>query len=97
MRRKLRSKGGFTLTELLTAVAILGLIAAALGVGLPTAVRAYRQVTAGAEAQVLCSTLSTAIADELRYAAAPIMRYSSVHTTGKSQPGGDRGGLLSAS
>ena len=71
MRRKLRSKGGFTLTELLTAVAILGLIAAALEVGLPTAVRAYRQVTASAEAQVLCSTLSTAIADELRYAAAP--------------------------
>ena len=68
MRRKLRSQKGFTLTEALVAVAILGLIGVALAAGIPTAVRVYRSVTLNAEANVLCSTLSTAIADELRFA-----------------------------
>ncbi len=68
MNRKLHSQKGFTLTEALVAVAILGLIGVALAVGIPTAVRVYRSVTLNAEANVLCSTLSTAIADELRFA-----------------------------
>lgn len=68
MKRKLRSLKGFTLTEALVAVAILGLIGLALAAGIPTAVRVYRSVTLNAEANVLCATLSTAIVDELRFA-----------------------------
>ena len=71
MKRKCRSKRGFTLTELLAAVAILGLLSAAVATGVPVAVRAYRQVTTSAEAGVLCSTLSTALSDELRFATNP--------------------------
>ena len=71
MRKKLRSHGGFSLSELLTAVAILGLLTSAVAVGVPAVLRVYRQVTVRSEASVLCGTLSTALADELRQAAYP--------------------------
>ena len=69
MRAKLHSRKGFTLTETLTAVAVLALLALALAAGLPTAMRVYRSVTTQAEASVLCATLSTAVSDELRFSA----------------------------
>lgn len=71
MRAKCRSRRGFTASEMLVAVFILGLIGLALGAGIPTAVRVYQKVSAQAEAGVLCSTLSTAVADELRFAEQP--------------------------
>ena len=72
MRRKLKGKRGFALSEMLVAVAILGLLATAMGAGIPVALRAYRQVTASAEASMLCATLSTAVADELRFVRNPV-------------------------
>lgn len=71
MRKKLRTKGGFTLTELLVAVALLGLLLAVMGAATPAALQAYRRVTANAEASILCATLTTAVADELRFAQNP--------------------------
>ncbi|MEA4954756.1 MAG: prepilin-type N-terminal cleavage/methylation domain-containing protein [Pseudoflavonifractor sp.] len=71
MRKKCRSRGGFTASEMLVAAFILGLIALAFGAGILAAVRVYQKVSAQAEAGVLCSTLSTAMADELRFAEQP--------------------------
>lgn len=68
MRKKLASKKGFTMTELLITMAILALIGVSVGVGITTAGRAYTDITASSEASVLCSTLSTELADELRFA-----------------------------
>lgn len=71
MRKNCRFRRGFTVSEMLVAVFILSLIGLALGVGIPTAVRVYHTVSAQTEAGVLCSTLSTAVADELRFAGRP--------------------------
>lgn len=62
---------GFTLSEALVALCILSLAAVALAVGVPAALHTYRAVTQRSEAAVLCSTLSTAVGDELRFAENP--------------------------
>lgn len=67
MRIKLRAKQGFTLSEMLVATAIVALIGMALAVGIPTALRVQRAAAVSSEASALCSTLTTALADELRY------------------------------
>lgn len=41
------------------------------------------------------SSLGASLAN-IKYAAAPIIKYSSVHATGKTQAGGDKGGCSSA-
>ena len=41
------------------------------------------------------SSLGVSLAN-IKYAAAPIIKYSSVHATGKTQAGGDKGGCSSA-
>ena len=69
--RKLRSRRGFTLTEMIIATGIMLLVALVLGVGIATATRVYREVTVHSEASVLCGTLSAAMSDELRYASDP--------------------------
>ncbi len=56
------------MTEMLTAMLILGLMTAALVGGLPAVLHAYREATVYAESEVLCGTLSAALADELRTA-----------------------------
>lgn len=68
LKRKLRSRAGLTLTELLAAMAVLALLGTAIGAGTSAATRVYRQSTTFSEAAVLASTLTEAIADELRYA-----------------------------
>lgn len=68
LKRKLRSRAGMTLTELLAAMAVLALLGTAIGAGTSAATRVYRQSTTFSEAAVLASTLTEAIADELRYA-----------------------------
>jgi len=60
-----------TLTELLSAVLILALVAAGAAVGVNVSLRIYRQNTALSDAQTLSSTLSIALMDELRYARDP--------------------------
>ncbi|MDO5111468.1 MAG: type II secretion system protein [Clostridia bacterium] len=68
MKKKLRSRRGMTLMEILCAVAVMGLLTAAIAFSLPAVTSTYRNLTSGAEATVLCSTLSEAVAQELRFA-----------------------------
>lgn len=66
MKQKLLNSQGFSLTEMITAVMILALISVSISVGLPTIINVYHHMTLHSEASVLCSTLSTSLADELR-------------------------------
>ena len=68
LKQKLRGKAGFTLTELLLAVAILGILFATIVVGVNAAAKVYRRSVAFSDAQTLTSTLSEALSNELRYA-----------------------------
>lgn len=68
MREKLRDEQGLTLVELLCTVAILILLGLVLNTGLQMAMRSYQDMTAQSEVQMLLSTLSDALADDLRYA-----------------------------
>lgn len=68
MKKKLTSQRAFSMMELLIAVAVLSILCASLGLVLPATLQSYQDVTRGSEAAVLCSTLSEAVAEELRYA-----------------------------
>ena len=65
--KKLRSQSGMTLTEMLCALVVLMLISSLLAVGVRFAVQTNRTSMADSQAQMLCSTVTTAIADKLRY------------------------------
>jgi len=65
--KRLRSVSGMTLTEMLCSVLVLLLVSALLTVGVSFSVRTYRESMAASEAQMLCSTLTAAISDKLRY------------------------------
>ena len=66
--KKLKSRAGMTLVELLCVVAILVLVSAMMATGIQLGARSYRQSVTYSDAQMLCSTLTTAVGDELRYA-----------------------------
>lgn len=68
MKRILRSRRGTTLVELLAATAVLILFSLMVNSGLQLALQSYYKMTAEAETQLLLSTVSDVIADELRYA-----------------------------
>ena len=68
LRAKLSSRRGVTLTEMLVAVAVLGLVTLAVAVGISSSLRVYNRSVALSDAQTLSSTLSQALMDELRYA-----------------------------
>lgn len=68
MMHKLRSRQGMTLTEVLVALLILSLVTVGVAAGVGASVRVYRQATEASDAQMLVSTLSAALMDELRYA-----------------------------
>lgn len=68
MKEKLRNERGVTLIEMLCAVVILILLGLMLNTGLEMAVHSYQDITAQSEVQLLLSTLSDALADDLRYA-----------------------------
>lgn len=65
--KKLRGRRGVTLTETLCTVLIVLLISAMLAVGVRFAVRTYRESMELSETELLCSTLTAAISDKLRY------------------------------
>ena len=67
MKRRAR-RGGFTLVELLCAIAVMLLLAALLTMGARSAVTAFRRSMEASQAQTLLSTLRTGVSDELRYA-----------------------------
>ena len=65
--KKLRNQNGLTLTEMLCTVIIVLLFSSLVAVGANAAVRSFRTSMADSQAQELCSTLTTAISDKLRY------------------------------
>ena len=68
MKNKLKSSAGFSLVEMLCAVAVLMLLCVMLNSGLSVAMKTYYDLTAEAETQLLLNSLTNAIAGELRYA-----------------------------
>lgn len=68
MKQKLKSSAGFSLVEMLCAVAVLMLLCLMLNSGLSAAMKTYFDLTAEAETQLLLNSLTNAIAGELRYA-----------------------------
>lgn len=68
LKNKLGGHRGFTLVEMLAAVIMLILLVLMLGSGLNIAVQSYRTMIADSETEILMSSLSNAIYDELRYA-----------------------------
>lgn len=65
--KKLRSRHGMTLAETLCTVLVVLIISGMLMVGVGFGVKTYRESMAASQAQVLCSTLTAAISDKLRY------------------------------
>lgn len=68
VREKLRARRGMTLSEVLVALLILSLVTVGMASGIGASLRVYRQATEASDAQMLASTLSIALMDELRYA-----------------------------
>lgn len=68
LRRKLKARRGLTLVEMVAATAVLALLALMLHTGLFMAQNSYRQMMGESERQLLVSTLSDLLANELRYA-----------------------------
>lgn len=68
MERKGKDSRGFTLVEMLCATVILVLLGLLVNTGLNLAVKSYREVTAQSEVELLLSTLTNALTDELHYA-----------------------------
>ncbi len=63
--RKLNRRSGFTLTETLAVVIILLLVSGVVAAGMPVAANAYTKVVDSGNAQVLLSTVKTALREEL--------------------------------
>lgn len=64
IRRKLKSRSGFSLAETLVATIILLLVSAIVAEGIPMAKNAYEKVVYAANAKVLLSTAITALRNE---------------------------------
>lgn len=68
LRNKLKSSRGLTLVELVAATAVLALLGLMLQTGLLMAQNSYTTLTGEAERQLLLSTLTDLLSNELRYA-----------------------------
>lgn len=68
MRKKLNSRSGLTLVEMMAATVILILLGLILNTGLQMSMNTYRSITAQSELELLLSTAVDALADDLRYA-----------------------------
>ena len=65
--KKLRNQKGLTMVELLATVVIVLLFSGLAAVGADAGVRSFHTSMADSQAQELCSTLTTALSDKLRY------------------------------
>ena len=86
LRQKLKSSRGLTLVEMMAAVAVLALLGLMLHTGLTMAQDSYYKMTGEAESQLLLSTLTDLLSNELRYArdvvtdeGGNLQRYTSVN------------------
>lgn len=68
MIKKMKSRQGMTLSELLVVLVIMSLVGSAIAVGISATAKAYDSVTSSSEAAVLCGTIATELSEELRYA-----------------------------
>lgn len=68
MGKKLKSNRGFTLVELLAALAIVVMMSLMMSVGVSVGASVQRESTFVAESDLLASTVNTALGDVLRYA-----------------------------
>lgn len=68
LRKKLRSHQGITLVEMVVAAGVLALLGLMLHTGLHMAQDSYSKVTGESESQLLLSTLSDLLSNELHYA-----------------------------
>lgn len=66
--RKLKSRLAFSLTEMLLAVALLGIFLSITTIGVNASVAVYRRSIALADSQSLSSSIANALISELRYA-----------------------------
>ena len=67
---KLKNKSGLTLVEMLCCVVVMLLVSIGMVNGVSLAVRNYESSLMSSESQVLCSTLTNLVSDELRYSGA---------------------------
>lgn len=67
---KNRAKAGLTLVELLCTIVIMLLVSVGMVEGVNLAVKNYKKSLLSSESQVLCSTLTNLVSDELRYSGA---------------------------
>ena len=68
MKKKLRSRRGFTLTEMIFTVLLLGIMSLSVAVGVSSSLNVYRESVLLSDAEVLCDTLTEEVMDELRFA-----------------------------
>lgn len=66
--QKLRNRQGITLVEMIAAVGVLALLSLMLHTGLSLSWNSYYTMTSESETQLLLSTLSNLLSNELRYA-----------------------------
>lgn len=67
MRKKLKSKRGFTLVELLASLMIVVMLSIMMSVGSSVGMSVQRESTFVAQSDVLASSINTALGDVLRY------------------------------
>lgn len=67
MKAKLKSNSGMSLMEMICAIGISLLIGVAIITGIDFATRYYKRTASTSEANILSSTLTAAVTDELRY------------------------------
>ncbi|HJB99051.1 MAG TPA: hypothetical protein H9764_01220 [Candidatus Flavonifractor merdavium] len=86
LRQKLKNGRGLTLVEMVAAAAVLALLGLMLHTGLFMAQNSYNKITGEAESQLLLSTLTDLLSNELRYArdvvtgeGGRLQRYTSVN------------------
>ena len=66
--KKIRNQRGFTLTEMLATLIILGFVTLCVASGVATAVRCYRDLMFESESRLFISSLNESVKDTLRYA-----------------------------
>lgn len=64
---RITDKKGMSIIELLSAIIVIILVTAVLVTGVRLGVKAYTKSVSMSEAQILCTTLTTVVSDELRY------------------------------
>ena len=65
MKKKLKNKKGFSLTEVLVAVLIMAMVTGVVAAGMPSAIDAYHNIVNMANAQLLLTTTTNALRNEL--------------------------------